>query len=160
MKYNVFVGLALIVIFISACARQPTSSATDTVVTSSPQANLLSASVADDVLTLEFQIHGLQAQSVSDLDNMICMPYINTRENVPLAFFYSEGHLPDKTEGDTVLVYKYHLKQPLPQVLHLNILLTLGPCGPDFQESNVPPYDADLVASYEMQTVVNIPKRP
>ena len=149
------VGLILGAFAFSGCVGSPVFSSKEAIPTATPQVTLLSSSVTDHILTLTFRIHGLQVKSSEALDDMVCQPYIDTRENVPLTFFYRERHI--LADHEVIVAYKYRLRQPLPQELHLNILFTIGPCGPDFQETNVTASPMHLVASYKMQTVVKIP---
>ena len=145
-----FISIVVSIMSLSACND---SSA----VMVKPEIKLLAATVADNILTLEFQIQGLQVSSMREIDDIVCKPYIDTQENVPLAFFYSEANVLNATSQNIMLTYKYRMSPPLPKRMHLNIFLTIGPCGPDFQESNVPPSSTDLIASYKIQTVVDVP---
>jgi len=152
------ISVMILSTILSACGGSSILSSTTAITaTSHPKVELLSASVINNVLILQFQVHGLQMSSAQEIDDIVCRPYIDTQENVPLSFFYSETHIADTPAQGVKLTYKYYLDPPLPRRLHLNILLTIGPCGPDFQESNVPPSSTNLVASYKIQTEVSIP---
>ncbi len=127
----------------------------------SPQVTLTTATLTPETLTLVFEIRGWPGlHEQDDIQDWLCRPYVHTREQVPLTFFYSEVRLP-RTPGEPLRAeYRYHIQGALPgPELHLDtVRLVIGPCAPSFEESNLRPSNRPLLVDYHTQVVVRVQK--
>ncbi len=131
--------LLLAALVLAGCKAQPKATPTQN---ATPQVKLVKATASNDHLFLTFQIKGLPQIYASDIRHVVCKPYFNTREHVPVEFFALDATDLHR-ENDSVsfnITYRYHFKSPPPKTLHLdNIELTIGPCAPALDESNTTP---------------------
>ena len=120
---------------------------------------LLSASPNPDKLTLTVSISGLElVRDLTDFDNIICEPYLRTDEHVQFTSYYRESDIPSQVGDPILITYEYSGMQASDlEQLHVHVDLTLGPCGPDFQEMSVTPAPRiDLIANYSFSFTVPI----
>jgi hypothetical protein len=123
-----------------------------------PVVELVSAHANPDSLTFVISISGLELVKVpSDLENIVCDPYIRTDEHVQFTSFYRASEIPDQVGEPIFITYEYGMDAQELQELHVNLDLTIGPCGPDLQEMLVTPSPKiDLIANYSLSFVVPI----
>lgn len=120
---------------------------------------LRSASASTDQLTFTIAISGLELVSdLTDFDNIICEPYLRTDEHVQFTSYYRESDIPTEVGDPILITYAYGGMQASDlQQLHVHVDVTLGPCGPDFQEMSVTPAPRiDLIANYSFSFSVPI----
>ena len=124
-----------------------------------PRVNLVKTTATNNTLFLTFQIKGLPQIYASDIYYVVCKPYFNTREHVPVDFFAldtTDLH-GENNRVSFNITFRYHFKTPPPKVLHLdNIELTIGPCAPALDESNITPQLIPILADYRTNAVVEI----
>jgi len=148
--------LLLAGLVLGGCKAQPKAAPTQN---ATPQVKLVKATANNDHLFLTFQIKGLPQAYASDISHVVCKPYFNTREHVPVEFFALDA-TDLHGENDRVsfnITFRYHFKTPPPKTLHLdNIELTIGPCAPALDESNVTPQLIPILADYRTNAVVEI----
>ncbi len=148
--------LLLAALVLGGCKAQPRATPTQN---AAPQVKLVKATASNDHLFLTFQIKGLPQTYASDIRYVVCKPYFNTREHVPVEFFALDATDLHKEEGRVSfnITYRYHFKAPPPKTLHLdNIELTIGPCAPALDESNITPQLIPILADYRTNAVVEI----
>ncbi len=160
--------LALMMIIFSACTstsnQQLMALQTAQVTLFAPTAQpavveLRSASASSDKLTFTITISGLELVSdLTSLENTICEPYLRTDEHVQFTSYYRESDIPTELSDPILITYAYGGMQAADlQQLHVHVDLTLGPCGPDFQEMSVTPAPRiDLIANYSLSFTVPI----
>lgn len=103
------------------------------------------------LLRINLTISGLElVGNIDDLENVICNPYIDPDEPVSLTLNYREAQIPSRLGDPIELTYEYSMDAIEYKELTLNLDLSVGPCGPHFQESNVTPYPIDLIANYHL----------
>lgn len=103
------------------------------------------------VLRFNLTISGLElVANVDDLENIVCNPYVNPNEPVSLTLNYREAQIPVQPGDPIEITYDYSMDASRYKSLTLNLDLTIGPCGPHFQEANVTPYPVDLIANYHL----------
>ncbi|GEM_PF-2003945 len=148
--------LLLAALVLAGCKAQPQAAPTQN---ATPQVKLVKATASNDNLFLTFQIKGLPQIYASDIRYVVCKPYFNTREHVPVDFFALDA-TDLHGENNRVsfnITYRYHFKAPPPKTLHLdNIELTIGPCAPALDESNTTPQLIPILADYRTNAVVEI----
>lgn len=124
-----------------------------------PVVELISAQADAESLTFTYSITGLELVTKQDwesAENVICEPYIRSEEGVDLTFSYRERDIPEKIGEPIIVSYIYQMEPSEHQKLHLEMDITLGPCGPFFDESNVSPPLIDLIANYRLSFVVPV----
>ncbi len=122
-----------------------------------PVVELISAQANSTTLTFVIKVSGLElVKNSDDFVNIICDPYIRTEEPVQLTFSYRESKIPSQVGDPIVIMYQYRMDSKEYQSLNVDMDITLGPCGPAFQESSVTPYPVDLIANYKLSFVVPI----
>lgn len=103
------------------------------------------------VLRINLTISGLElVTNADDLENVVCDPYVNPDEPISLSLSYREAQIPIRSGDPIKITYEYSMDASGYESLTLNLDLTIGPCGPHFQESNVTPYPVDLIANYHL----------
>jgi len=120
---------------------------------------LRSASASSDKLTFTIAVSGLELVSdLISLENTICEPYLRTDEHVQFTSYYRESDIPTEVGDPILITYEYGGMQVSDlQQLHVHVDLTLGPCGPDFQEMSVTPAPKiALIANYSFSFSVPI----
>lgn len=121
---------------------------------------LQSASASSDKLTFVISISGLDlVKNYSDLDNVICQPYLRTDEHIQFSSYYQESSIPTDPDDPILITYEYGMQHSEVEQLHVHVDLTIGPCGPDLQEMLVTPSPKiDLIANYSFSFVVAVDK--
>ncbi|MGV8026228.1 MAG: hypothetical protein AB2L18_06715 [Anaerolineaceae bacterium] len=121
---------------------------------------LRSASANSDKLTFVVSILGLElVKDYTDLENVICQPYLRTDEHVQFSSYYQESSIPSEPGDPILITYEYGMQEADLEKLHVHVDLTIGPCGPDLQEMLVTPSPKiDLIANYSFSFVVVIEK--
>lgn len=119
---------------------------------------LRSASANSDKLTFVVSIFGLElVEDYTDLENVICQPYLRTDEHVQFSSYYQESSIPPEPGDPILITYEYGIQESDLEQLHVHVDLTIGPCGPDLQEMLVTPSPKiDLIANYSFSFVVAI----
>jgi hypothetical protein len=104
-----------------------------------------------NLLRINLTISGLElVANADDLENLICTPYIDPDEPVSLTLNYREAQIPNQRGDPIEITYEYGMDAGGYESLAFSLDLTIGPCGPHFDESNVTPYPTDLIANYHL----------
>lgn len=120
--------------------------------TSPPVVELKSARATKNTLTIVLSISGLEiVKTPDDFENIVCDPYIRSKEHIQLTLNYREGEIPKQVGEPIIITYEYGIDAKEYQSLNIEMEFTIGPCGPYFTESNVTPYPPiDLMANYQL----------
>jgi hypothetical protein len=122
---------------------------------SKPYATLLNAEGDGKEFRLEFLLEDLPLAQRYRLDKTVCNPLLSSEE-ASLLYYSKET----QAKGDFLLfTYIYQSSQEIPQSFDLAIDWTIGPCDDvySFEESNVTPVPAPLVANFHFE--VKVPYR-
>lgn len=125
---------------------------------SRPYATLLVAERDGSELRLEFLLEDLPLAQRYRLDKTVCNPLLSS-DGASLLFDTKEV----QAKGDFLLfTYIYQSSQELPQSFDLAIDWTIGPCDDvySFQESNVTPVPAPLIANFHYAVKVPYQREP
>jgi hypothetical protein len=122
-----------------------------------PVVELTSVQANSKTLTIILTVSGLELiKNPDDFENIICDPYIRTNEPIQLTLNYREGTIPSQVGEPIIITYEYSMDSKEYQNLNVEMDITIGPCGPHFQESRVTPYPVGLIANYKLSFVVPI----
>lgn len=122
-----------------------------------PVVKLISAKANSTTLTVVVAISDLElVKNPDDFENIICDPYIRSDKPVQLTLNYREGEIPITVGQPIVITYEYGMNPKEYKSLNVEMGITIGPCGPHFQESNVTPYPVDIIANYNLSFIVPI----
>ncbi|MCC6684502.1 MAG: hypothetical protein IT247_05475 [Bacteroidia bacterium] len=122
-----------------------------------PVVELTSVQANSTTLTIVLTVSGLElVKNPDDFENIICDPYIRTDKPVQLILNYREGEIPSQVGEPIVITYEYSMDSKEYKSLNVEMDISIGPCGPHFQESSVTPYPVDLIANYKLSFVVSI----
>jgi hypothetical protein len=122
-----------------------------------PVVKLISAMANSTTLTVVVAISDLElVKNPDDFENIICDPYIRSDKPVQLTLSYREGEIPSKVGQPIIITYQYSMDSNEYKNLNIEMDISIGPCGPHFQESNVTPYPVDLIANYKLSFSVPI----
>jgi len=112
----------------------------------------IDAAATKDTLTLTLSITGIDfSYSPEAFSDFVCDPNVTTQEEVVKTFTSYEVH-----EGDPIqITYVYNLQGNTYQNLHAEMDWTIGPCGPDFDESTYTPMPMPLMTNYHF--TFNVP---
>lgn len=109
------------------------------------------------LLRINLTISGFElVANADDLENLICTPYIDPDEPVSLTLNYREAQIPSLPGDPIEITYEYGMDAGGYESLTFSLDLTIGPCGPYFEETNVTPYPTDLIANYHLSFSVPV----
>ena len=122
------------------------------------QVTLTEVRATQQTLTLVFRIVGWpQIYSRQEVLDLVCRPYLHTREHVPLTFSTVRVEGWEEDARSFVLRYQYRFGSIPPPTLHLNAIeLVIGPCAPALSESNTTPQLVPILADYHTQATIQV----
>ncbi len=122
------------------------------------QMEVRNVQVEDQKMTVDLTISGLQnvVEKDADFSNRVCDPLLSLDPAISLTKTGSSAELTDINDWSKPInvSYIYELNQPLAAQTSATMDWTIGPCGPCFDEQNIPCDVFPLVTNHRFNFVI------